>query len=143
MYCIACMVRYDEHFCKSILYIYICDVCVCFSFSAPDFVTLYSSMPTLFWLDDSDTFMDFLAVTGVVLSALVLLGVGTNAIVFLALWLIYQSFVQVFVFRFLSAFFFFFFFSLPKVSVGKCINIDARYLYDDDMLFDVMLCIVL
>ena len=50
--------------------------------------------PTLFWLGSSDGAMHALCWTGVALSAAALLG-ATNAIVQLALWLLYMSFVHV------------------------------------------------
>lgn len=52
------------------------------------------SMPTLFWLGDSDSAWRIVAWLGIALSMLVLLGV-TNALVQLALWVLYLSIVQV------------------------------------------------
>jgi hypothetical protein len=54
----------------------------------------YWRIPTLFWLGSSDGVMRALAWLGVVLSAAALLGV-TSAIVQLALWALYLSFVHV------------------------------------------------
>ena len=53
----------------------------------------YWKLPTLLWLADSDRVMHVLCWTGVVLSAAALLG-ATNAILQLALWAIYLSFVH-------------------------------------------------
>jgi hypothetical protein len=52
------------------------------------------ALPTLFWLDCSDTTMRAAAWLGLGLSAAVLFGV-TNAAVQLVLWLLYLSFVQI------------------------------------------------
>ena len=54
----------------------------------------YWRVPTLLWLGSSDNVMHVLCWTGVVLSAAALLGV-TNAVVQLALWALYMSFVHV------------------------------------------------
>lgn len=51
-------------------------------------------LPTLFWLQPSNSFFDFLTWTGLALSALGVLGV-CNSLVFAALWLIYLSFVHI------------------------------------------------
>ncbi len=52
------------------------------------------ALPTLFWLDCSDTARHVAAWTGLALSIAVMLGV-TNALVQLVLWALYLSFVQV------------------------------------------------
>jgi hypothetical protein len=57
-------------------------------------VGAYWRVPTLFWLDDSDAAMRSLCCIGIALSTLALVGV-TNAVVQLALWAIYMSFVHV------------------------------------------------
>lgn len=54
----------------------------------------YWRVPTLFWAADSDAAMRLLCGTGIALSVAALLGV-TNALVQLALWGIYMSFVHV------------------------------------------------
>jgi hypothetical protein len=54
----------------------------------------YWRMPTLFWLGASDGALRALCWTGVALSAAALLGV-TNALLQLALWVLYMSFVHV------------------------------------------------
>jgi hypothetical protein len=54
----------------------------------------YWRVPTLFWLGSSDATMRALCWLGVALSAAALLGV-TNALVQLALWALYMSFVHV------------------------------------------------
>src|SRR5262245_18164242 len=53
-----------------------------------------SSLPTLFWFDASDGARHAAAWTGLVLSGAVVLG-ATNALLQLALWALYLSFVQV------------------------------------------------
>lgn len=54
----------------------------------------YRAVPTLFWLDVSDTTLLTAAWLGVVLSAAVMFGL-TNAVAQLALWALYMSFVHV------------------------------------------------
>jgi hypothetical protein len=54
----------------------------------------YWRIPTLFWLGSSDREMHVLCWAGVVLSAAVLCG-ATNALLQIALWLLYMSFVHV------------------------------------------------
>ena len=54
----------------------------------------YMSLPTLFWIDCSDGALHIAAWTGLALSIAALLGV-TNALVQLALWALYLSFVQI------------------------------------------------
>ncbi len=51
-------------------------------------------LPTLFWLDVSDSALHVAAWAGLGLSLAVLLG-ATNALVQLALWALYLSFVQI------------------------------------------------
>ena len=53
-----------------------------------------AELPTLFWLDASDTALHVVGWTGLVLSAAVVCGV-TNALVQLVLWALYLSVVQV------------------------------------------------
>jgi hypothetical protein len=57
-------------------------------------VEAYWRLPTLFWLGSSDGVMHAACWAGVLLSAAALLGV-TNALVQLALWVLYMSFVHV------------------------------------------------
>jgi hypothetical protein len=54
----------------------------------------YWKIPSLFWLGSSDTAMHVLCWVGVALSAAALLG-ATNALLQLALWALYMSFVHV------------------------------------------------
>jgi hypothetical protein len=55
--------------------------------------TAYWKFPSLLWLGDSDTTMHVLCWVGIALSAAALLG-ATNALLQLALWAIYMSFVH-------------------------------------------------
>ncbi len=55
---------------------------------------VYYQLPTLFWLNYSDSFMKLLAWVGLGLSALLLAGLA-NAVSVAVLWAIYLSFVQV------------------------------------------------
>ena len=57
-------------------------------------VDAIEALPTLFWLSSSDTALHVAAWTGLALSAAALLG-ATNALLQLALWALYLSFVQV------------------------------------------------
>ena len=60
----------------------------------PDRLSAFFSLPTIFWLRDSDTFMVALAYLGVGLSLLVLLGCA-NAVLLAVLWFLYLSFYHV------------------------------------------------
>jgi hypothetical protein len=53
-----------------------------------------TALPTLFWIDCSDRALHLAAWAGLALSALALLG-ATNALLQLALWALYLSFVQI------------------------------------------------
>ena len=59
-----------------------------------DPLSAFAEVPTVFWLNDSDSFMTVLAYVGVALSLLVLLGFA-NALLLAALWFIYLSFYHV------------------------------------------------
>jgi hypothetical protein len=52
---------------------------------------LYVQMPTLFWLDSSDEALAALSYTGVLLALLAVQGAALNAVLFAALWVLYQS----------------------------------------------------
>jgi Lipase maturation factor len=54
----------------------------------------FLELPTIFWLNDADTFMVVLAYVGLALSLIVLAGFA-NAIVLAALWFLYLSFYHV------------------------------------------------
>ncbi len=54
----------------------------------------FMKLPTVFWVNDSDTFFIVLAWTGVLLSFIVLLGFA-NVPIMILLWFIYMSFVHI------------------------------------------------
>lgn len=62
--------------------------------NAESTATAFMQLPTIFWIDSSDGFMQTAAYVGVVLAGLVLLG-AANVPLLAALWFLYMSFVHV------------------------------------------------
>ena len=60
-----------------------------------DFVSRYLQLPTLFWLDCSDSTLQITTYVGLFLSFLVMTGLACNMIILFALWILYSSIVNV------------------------------------------------
>jgi Lipase maturation factor len=59
------------------------------------FLRVYWRVPTLFWLDCSDSVLQIGAYLGMAISAIALFGYALNAMTFLILWLVYMSYVRI------------------------------------------------